>query len=187
VSEAGRSAVPFVREFARFARRGNMVDLAIGFTVGAAFSTIAKSLVYDIIMPPLGLLLGRSDFSGLFWVIAKGPKSAGPYVTLADAQAAGAVTINYGLFINNLMAFMVVALAMFAVVRLITRAEHLLDHAIDGPAPANGEPLEKKCPFCRSTMDARATRCPQCTSQLAAGVEAPKDAVAQAAPAHGGE
>lgn len=173
MAERARSPVQFFREFARFARRGNMIDLAIGFTVGAAFSTIAKSLVYDVIMPPLGLLLGRTDFSGLFWVIARGPKAPGPYVTLADAQAAGAVTINYGVFINNTVAFMVVALAMFVVVRLITRAENLLDDAIDGPPAAPGEPLEKKCPFCRSTIDARATRCPQCTSCLtSAGEEA---------------
>lgn len=175
-----RTPVQFLRDFARFARRGNMVDLAIGFTVGAAFSTIAKSLVNDIIMPPLGLLLGRTDFSGLFWVIAKGPKSPGPYVTLADAQAAGAVTINYGLFINNLVAFLVVALAMFVVVRLLTRAENLLDDAIEGPPPAPGEPLEKKCPFCRSTIDARATRCPHCTSCLTPEIEAAASASAQA-------
>jgi large conductance mechanosensitive channel len=158
----------WLKEFARFARRGNLVDLAIGFTVGAAFSTIAKSLVNDIIQPPLGLLIGRTDFSDQFWVLQTGLKKAGPYLTLADAQAAGAVTLNYGVFLNNVLAFLIVALAMFVVVRLLNRGEQMLEHAIEGEKPASSEPAEKECPHCRSTVKYRATRCPFCTSELEA-------------------
>lgn len=153
-------------EFSRFARRGNLLDLAVGFTVGAAFSTIAKSLVNDILMPPVGWLLGRTDFTDLFWVLASGPKKPGPYVTLADAQAAGAVTMNYGVFINSVVAFLIVAVAMFVVVGLIQRAERRLNDLIDHPAAPPEEPCEKKCPHCRSTIPYRATRCPHCTSHL---------------------
>lgn len=165
----------WLKEFARFARRGNLVDLAIGFTVGAAFSTIAKSLVNDIVMPPLGLLMGRTDFSDHFWLLQAGAKKPPPYLTLADAQAAGAVTLNYGLFVNALLAFLVVALAMFVVVRLLNRGEALLEHAIDGEKPADGEPANKECPFCHSTVKYRATRCAHCTSELP---EVPRPATA---------
>lgn len=158
----------WLSDFARFAKRGNLMDLAIGFTVGAAFSTIAKSLVNDVLMPPVGLVLGRSDFSDLFWVLQRGEKAPPPYVTLADAQAAGAVTINYGVFINSLVAFLIVALAMFVVVRLASRAERLLEDAIDDPPAPATEAKEKKCPHCRSTIAWRATRCPHCTSHLPA-------------------
>ncbi|MEZ5702803.1 MAG: large conductance mechanosensitive channel protein MscL [Burkholderiaceae bacterium] len=153
-------------DFSRFARRGNLVDLAVGFTVGAAFSTIAKSLVNDVLMPPVGLLLGRTDFSDFFWVMKAGAKAPGPYVNLADAQAAGAVTLNYGVFINSLVAFVIVALAMFFVVRLMQRAEKRLEDMIEDPSGAPADPTEKMCPHCRSTIAYRATRCPHCTSHL---------------------
>lgn len=156
----------FLRDFRKFALRGNLVDLAIGFTVGAAFSTIAKSLVQDIIMPPVGLLLGRTDFSDLFFVLKAGEKSAGPYVTLADAQAAGAVTINYGVFINNMLALLVIALAMYLLIRMMARAEKRLDKHFGEEEPKQSEPTDKKCPYCRSVIPYRATRCPHCTSQL---------------------
>lgn len=157
----------WINDFSRFARRGNLLDLAVGFTVGAAFSTIAKSLVNDVLMPPVGLLLGRTDFTDLFWVLKSGPKAPAPYVTLADAQAAGAVTLNYGVFINSLVAFAIVALAMFAVIRVLQRAEARLEALIDQPdAQATEEAIEKKCPHCRSTIDILATRCPHCTSHL---------------------
>lgn len=156
----------FLADFSRFARRGNLVDLAVGFTVGAAFSTIAKSLVNDVLMPPVGLLLGRTDFSDFFWVMKQGPKAPGPYVTLADAQAAGAVTMNYGVFINSLVAFAIVALAMFLVVGLVQRAEKRLEDLIEDPSDTPQDPTEKKCPYCRTTIAFRATRCPQCTSHL---------------------
>lgn len=162
----------WINDFTRFARRGNLLDLAIGFTVGAAFSTIAKSLVNDILMPPVGLVLGRTDFTDLFWVLKAGEKAPTPYVTLADAQAAGAVTLNYGIFINSLVAFAIVAVAMFIVVRMVQRAEARLEHLIDKPeeaaSTAQEEPVEKKCPYCRSTIAFRATRCAHCTSTLPA-------------------
>jgi large conductance mechanosensitive channel len=152
-------------EFRKFALRGNLIDLTVGFTVGAAFTTIAKSLVTDIIMPPVGLLLGGSDFSDLFLVLANGAKAGPPYHTLASAQAAGAVTMNYGVFLNNLIAFLMVTAVMFLLVRAMNRIEGTLE-AKFGDAPAEDEPSEKKCEFCRTTIPYRATRCPNCTSEL---------------------
>lgn len=149
-----------IQEFKKFLLRGNLVDLLIGFTVGAAFSTVAKSLVTDIIMPPIGLLLGSTDFSNLYWVIKSG-KMLPPYRTLAIAQAEGAVTINYGLFLNNLISLIVVGLTMFMVVRFMNRLESM---------PIIGSkkklPTTKKCPFCLSTIPYRAIKCPQCTTDL---------------------
>jgi large conductance mechanosensitive channel len=147
-----------LREFREFAVRGNVVDMAVGIIVGGAFGTIAKSLVDDVIMPPIGLLLGGVDFGNLFLVIKEGAK-AGPYAALADAKAAAAVTINYGVLLNNVVAFLIVALAVFFLVRAINamkRAE---------PAAA---PDTKACPFCASTIALKATRCAHCTSQLGA-------------------
>jgi large conductance mechanosensitive channel len=152
-------------DFRKFVMRGNLVDLAIGFTVGAAFSTIARSLVTDIIMPPVGLLLGRSDFSDLFVVLRPGPEAAPPYTTLADAQAAGAVTLNVGLFGNAVLAFVVVAIAMFVVMRAVNRAESRLEAALADP-PKPQEPENKKCQYCLSTIPFKASRCPHCTSTL---------------------
>ncbi|MCA9916633.1 MAG: large conductance mechanosensitive channel protein MscL [Anaerolineales bacterium] len=152
-------------EFKAFALRGNVVDLAVGFTVGAAFSTIAKSLVNDIIMPPVGLLLGQSEMSDLFWLLKQGSEKAAPYATLADAQAAGAVTINYGLFINNIIAFLVIALVMFFLIRGINRLENAIEDEL-GYGEEKAEPTTKKCPYCISTIPRRATRCPECTSEL---------------------
>jgi len=154
-----------IEDFKTFILRGNLLDLAIGFTVGAAFSTIAKSLVNDIIMPPIGLLLGRTDFSDLFVVMKAGPEDPGPYLTLAAAQEAGAVTMNYGLFINSLVAFLIVALAMFAIIRAYNRLEDTLEDQF-GDKPEPGEPTQKKCPYCRTMIPAKAVRCPHCTSQL---------------------
>ena len=156
----------FWRDFRKFVTRGNLVDLAVGFTVGAAFTTIARSLVDDIIMPPVGLLMGRTDFKDFFIVLRPGPTAAEPYLTLAQAKAAGAVTLNYGMFINAMLAFMLVGLAMFIVSRLMSRAEAQMDaHFQEPPAPP-GEPTEKKCPYCRSVIPIKACRCPQCTSHL---------------------
>lgn len=149
-------------EFKKFVLRGNLVDLAIGFTVGAAFSTVAKSIVDDIIMPPIGLLLGGADFSDLFILLKKG-ETAGPYNTLADAQSAGAVTLNYGLFINNLLSLLIVAFAMFLIIKFINRLE---DQLSEKPQPGEQDPSNKKCPFCISTIDYKATKCPNCTSDL---------------------
>lgn len=151
-------------EFKSFALRGSVVDLAVGFTVGAAFSTIARSLVNDIIMPPVGLLAGQAEMSDLFILLREGSEAAAPYATLADAQAAGAVTINYGVFINNLIAFLIIALAMFFIIRGINRSENEIEEELG--YGEKEEPTTKKCPYCISTISRRATRCPECTSQL---------------------
>ena len=150
-----------LNDFKKFIMRGNLVDLAIGFTVGAAFTTVAKSLVNDIIMPPIGLLLGNVDFQDLFVVLRDGENQPPPYATIDAAQAAGAVTLNYGVFINNCIALLIVAIAMFVIIRIVNR----IDDALDGPKQPQ-EPVHKKCPFCLSTVPFRATRCPHCTSAL---------------------
>lgn len=155
----------FIADFKKFALRGNLMDMAVGFTVGAAFTTVAKSLVSDIIMPPLGYMLGRSDFSDLFWILSA-PEAGVTYNTLGEAQAAGAVTINYGLFINSIVSFLLVALAMFLIIRAVTRVDRQLEDSFGGQKPQPGDPDNKKCPFCLSTIAYRATRCPQCTSEL---------------------
>ena len=159
----------FLQNFKTFALRGNVADLAIGFTVGAAFTTVVKSLVSDVIMPPIGLITGNADFADLFWVLRVPPGVAVPengFPTLAAAQAAGAVTINFGLFINNLIALLIVALAMFAVVWGVNRIDKQLDRAFGEEPPTSSEPNDKKCEYCRTTIPYRATRCPNCTSQL---------------------
>lgn len=167
-----------IAEFKKFIMRGNLLDLALGFTVGAAFSTIAKSLVNDIIMPPIGWFIGNSDFADFFWVLAPGDPEAAPYATLAEAQAAGAATINYGLFINNVLAFLVIALVMFGIVRLYNRAEDALEEVMDDPASAE-DPDQKKCPYCRSTIPFKATRCGQCTSHLEDATATPTSAATE--------
>ncbi len=148
-----------LKEFKEFAMRGNVVDMAVGIIIGAAFGTIVKSLVSDVIMPPIGLLLGNVDFSNLFVTLKSGAEMAGPYATLVDAQAAGAVTVNYGLFVNTVISFVIVALAVFLLIRSINR----LQRQEEAP-PA--EPTTKECPHCFSTIPIKATRCPMCTSEL---------------------
>ncbi len=147
-----------LKEFKDFAMRGNVVDMAVGIIIGAAFGTIVKSLVSDVIMPPIGLLLGNVDFSNLFVVLKQGA-TAGPYTSLADAQAAGAVSINYGAFINTVISFLIVAFAVFLVIRGINKMKRQKEE------PAT-EPTTKTCPFCQSSIGIKATRCPFCTSQL---------------------
>ncbi len=147
-----------LKEFKDFAMRGNVVDMAVGIIIGAAFGTIVKSLVSDVIMPPIGLLLGNVDFSNLFVVLKQGA-TAGPYTSLADAQAAGAVSINYGAFINTVISFLIVAFAVFLVIRGINKMKRQKEE------PAT-EPTTKTCPFCQSSIPIKATRCPFCTSQL---------------------
>ena len=112
-----------LKEFKEFAMRGNVVDMAVGIIIGAAFGTIVTSLVADILMPPIGLLLGNIDFANLFIVLKEGAKAAGPYASLAAAKAAGAVTINYGFFINTIISFVIVAFAVFLLVRSINQTE----------------------------------------------------------------
>lgn len=148
-------------EFKKFAMRGNVIDMAVGIIIGGAFGTIAKSLVDDVLMPPIGLLLGGVDFTQLFVVLEQG-QTPGPYQTLSDAQAAGAVTINYGLFLNSLVTFLIIAFAVFLLIRGINK---LKSQREDEEEPA---PDEKECPHCLSKIAAAATRCKHCTSQLEA-------------------
>jgi large conductance mechanosensitive channel len=154
------------KEFREFIMRGNVLDLAIGIIIGAAFGTIVNSLVKDIIMPPIGLLLGKVDFANLFWVIRGGDTNPGPYSTLADAQAAGAVTFNYGLFINTIVSFIIVAFAVFMVVKGINQMRRVTDRKKEQTIAA--APTTKDCPFCATAIPIKASRCPHCTSQLQA-------------------
>ncbi|MCE5209062.1 MAG: large-conductance mechanosensitive channel protein MscL [Chloroflexi bacterium] len=147
-----------LKEFKEFIQRGNMIDLAVGIVIGAAFTAIVNSLVKDIIMPPLGLLLSGVDFSNLFILLRQGTP-AGPYANLADAQAAAAVTINIGLFINAIISFLIVSLAVFFVVKAINRLQRK-----EEAKPA--VPTTKECPFCFTEIPIKAQRCPHCTSQL---------------------
>ena len=159
----------FLQDFKKFALRGNMVDLAIGFTVGAAFTTVVKSLVNDLIMPPIGLLTGQSDFSDKFVILdvpADVQVPEGGFQTLQAAQQAGVVTLNYGLFLNSVLTLLIVALAMFAIIRMVSRLERQLDDVFQDEVPPDNEPSDKKCEYCKSTIPFRAIRCPQCTSQL---------------------
>ncbi len=146
------------KEFKEFAMRGNVVDMAVGIIIGAAFGTIVKSLVDDVIMPPIGLLLGNVDFSNLFAVVREGSVAA-PYATLAAAREAGAVTINYGVFINTIISFLIVAFCVFLIIRNINR----LKKEEEAPPP---EPTTKECGFCFSTIPIQATRCAFCTSDV---------------------
>lgn len=126
-----------LQEFKKFAVKGNVMDMAIGIIIGAAFGTIVKSLVDDVIMPPIGMLLGNVDFANLFIVLQEGAVVAGPYATLAEATAAGAVTINYGVFINTLVSFLIVALAVFFMVRSINRLKKKEEEApAEQPKPS---------------------------------------------------
>ena len=150
-----------LKEFKEFAMRGNVVDMAVGIIIGAAFGTIVKSLVADVIMPPIGLLMGGVDFADLFIVIKEGATAAAPYATLADAKAAGAVTINYGAFANTVISFIIVAFAVFMLIKGINSAKR------EEEAPP-AEPTEKECPHCFSKIAIKATRCPHCTSELTA-------------------
>jgi large conductance mechanosensitive channel len=147
-----------LKEFKEFAMRGSVIDMAVGIIIGAAFGTIVSSLVNDIIMPPIGLLLGNVDFSNLFLVLKQGGV-AGPYTALAEAKAAGAVTFNYGVFINTVISFLIVAFAIFLLIRSINR----LKRKQEAP-PA--EPTTKECSYCLSVIPIKATRCPHCTSEL---------------------
>ncbi len=149
------------KDFKEFAVRGNVVDMAVGIVIGAAFGTIVKSFVDDVLMPPIGLLLGNVDFANLFIVLKEGAKAAGPYASLAAAKAAGAVTLNWGAFINTIISFIIIAFAVFLVIRGINRMKQ------EKEAPAD-EPTTKECPFCFTAIPTQASRCPNCTSQLTA-------------------
>ena len=144
-----------LREFREFIARGNVIDLAVGIIMGAAFTSIVNSLVKDIIMPPIGMITGGVDFAGLFVTL-----SSGHYATLADAQKAGAPTLNYGNFINNVIDFLIVALVIFLLIKAIDSLKKKPE-----PAPA-ADPITKDCPHCFTTISIKATRCPNCTSEL---------------------
>ena len=146
-------------EFKKFVMRGNVIDMAVGIIIGGAFTKIVNSMVADIMMPPLGLLLGKVDFSNWFVVIKQGT-TAGPYTTIADAQAAGATTMNLGLFLNAIISFVIVAFCIFLLIKAINKL-----NATKKEEEA-AAPTTKKCPFCCSEIALEATRCPHCTSEL---------------------
>ncbi len=146
-----------LKEFRDFAMKGNVVDMAVGIIIGAAFGTIVASLVADIIMPPIGMLLGGVDFTNIF-VALKDGATAGPYKTLAEAQAAGAVTMNVGVFLNKVFSFIIVAFSVFMLVKAMNKAKRA------EPAPAPAAPTTKECPLCLSTIPLKARRCAHCAS-----------------------
>jgi len=146
-----------LKEFREFISRGNVLDLAVGVIIGAAFGRIVTTLVEGVIMPPIGLLLGRIDFSALFWVL---DRAKGLPVSLADAKAKGIPVVAYGQFVNEIVSFVIVALAVFLLVKQVNRLKRPAER------PVAAAPSTKECPFCTSVIAVRATRCPNCTSQL---------------------
>jgi large conductance mechanosensitive channel len=146
------------REFREFAVKGNVIDLAVAVVIGAAFGAIVSSFVNDIVMPPIGLLTGGVDFSNLFVAL-----DGETYESLAAAQAAGAPTLNYGVFINTIVQFLIVAFAIFMVIRQINTLK-----ARTEPPPTSSQPVTKQCPYCLSDISLKATRCAFCTSELQA-------------------
>jgi large conductance mechanosensitive channel len=147
------------QDFKTFLMRGNVMDMAIGIVIGAAFSAVVKSLVDNVIMPPIGLLLGGVDFSNIMTVLKAGDP-AGPYVTLTEAQDAGAVVIAWGVFINAIISFIIVAFVIFLLIRYYNRLQR-------EPEPAPAEPTTKECPYCHMEIPIAAVRCPYCTADLA--------------------
>jgi len=147
-----------LKEFREFAMRGNVVDMAVGIIIDAAFGTIVKSLVDDVIMPPIGLLLGNVDFSNLFITLKEGAM-AGPYATLELAKKAGAVALSYGAFLNTVVSFLIVAFSVF----LLIKGMNSLKRKQEAPAAA---PSTKECPHCLSTIPIKATKCAHCTAEL---------------------
>lgn len=147
-----------VKEFKEFAVRGNVVDMAVGIIIGVAFGTVVKSFVDDVMMPPLGMLVGDVDFQDVMVVLREG-STPGPYETLAAAREAGAVSLNLGVFFNAVVSFVIVAFAVFLLIRAINRLKRE-----EAPAPAT----TRDCPFCASSIPLKATRCPFCTSEVGA-------------------
>ncbi len=147
-----------LKEFKEFALRGNVMDMAVGIIIGAAFGGIVNSFVSDVVMPPIGLLLGNVDFSNLYLILKEGTV-AGPFASLAEAKKAGAVAVSYGVFINTIINFLIVAFVVFLFIRNINK----LRRKEEAPPAA---PTTKECPFCFSVIPMKATRCPHCTSEL---------------------
>lgn len=148
-----------LKEFKAFAMKGNVIDLAVGIIIGAAFGTIVSSLVNDIIMPPIGLLLGNIDFKNLFVTIKEGTAVVGPYLTIEDAQKAGAVTLNYGRFINTIITFLIVSFSIFILIKGMSAAKK---KEVEAPTV----PTVKECPHCATSIPIKAVKCPNCTSEL---------------------
>lgn len=146
-------------EFKKFVMRGNVIDMAVGIIIGGAFTKIVNSMVADVLMPPLGLLLGKVDFSNWFIVLKNGAAAEGPYPSLAAAQAAGATTINIGTFLNAVISFLIVAFCIFMLIKALNKLNSKKEEA---PAPVT----TKECPHCFTTIDLRATKCPNCTADL---------------------
>lgn len=144
-----------LKDFKAFITRGNMVSMAVGIIIGIAFGAVISSLVNDIIMPPIGLLLGGADFSNLFVILKEGATAA-PYISLDAAREAGAVTLNYGIFVNAVISFIIIALVLFFIIRAFNRLKKKEEKKIS----------TKKCPFCYSVINIKAMRCPNCTSEL---------------------
>ena len=151
-----------LKDFKNFITRGNVVDMAIGIIIGIAFGYIINSFVNDILMPPIGLALGNVDFQNLFAVLREGDKIAGPYASLAAAKAAGAVTINYGVFINFVINFLIIAAVLFFLVVRPLAQSAARKKAAEPPAPVT----TKECNYCHTAIPLKATRCPNCTSEL---------------------
>ena len=146
-------------EFKKFIMRGNVIDMAVGIIIGGAFTKIVNSMVADVLMPPLGLVLGKVDFSNWFIVLKPGADGVRTFTTMAAAQEAGATTLNLGLFINAIISFLIVAFCIFILIKAINK--------LNTPAPAPAAaPTTKKCPFCCSEIAIEATRCPHCTSEI---------------------
>jgi large conductance mechanosensitive channel len=145
------------KDFRAFIMRGNVVDLAVAVVIGGAFGAIVKSLVDDVIMPPISLVTGRLDMTNRFVLLREGTKSPPPYASIAEAKAAGAVTLNYGAFLNNVIAFLIIAVVIFLIVRAVNRL-------YNKPAPATDD--SRPCPYCTLSVAKVAKRCPHCTSEL---------------------
>jgi large conductance mechanosensitive channel len=148
-----------LKDFRDFIMRGNVLDMAVGIIIGAAFGTLVNSIVKDVIMPPIGLVLGNVDFTNLFAVLKQG-MTPGPYASLAEAQAAGAVTINYGLFINTIVSFLIIAIVLFFLIRAFVHARSKLE------TKKEVAPATRECPYCLSNVAVGAKKCAYCTSEL---------------------
>lgn len=155
----------FIGEFKKFIMRGNVMDMAVGIIIGAAFTKIVNSLVSDIIMPPLGILLGNVDFSQWYVVLKHPAGTEAHYASLEAAQAAGATTLNIGLFINSIISFIIVAFAIFILIKFLNKLQTESDK-LSGKTKEEEAPTTKECPYCFETIPIKAVRCPECTSYL---------------------
>lgn len=151
--------MPILQDFKDFALRGNVVDMAVGIIIGASFGAVVKSAVANMLMPPLGLALGNVDFTNLFVVMRAG-HPIGPYATIAEAHKEGAVTLNYGVFLNSVISFAIIAVCVFLLIRVMNRLQGAMAH--NQPIPA----ATQQCPHCDSTISVRAHRCAFCTTEL---------------------